>query len=196
MRGAWSAQPGKARIHTSSSRSRTICTRATPPCTWRRQRFRSEIAQALIDQGRRLLRQKSPRRRSRCITRRMQMSGNPAAQAPPSTCLIRAGADPNASDKSGVTPLHRAVRTRCAAAVEALLAGGAEPRGRNEKRLDAASSRRSEYRCQQQRDTARDRAATADHRAVARAGATPDDKDEQRQGRSRRGHGRLDPRAA
>src|SRR5438445_771348 len=27
--------------------------------------------------------------------------------------------------------LHRAVRTRCAAAVEALLAGGAEPRGRN-----------------------------------------------------------------
>jgi hypothetical protein len=30
-----------------------------------------------------------------------------------------------------VTPLHRAVRTRCAAAVEALLARGANPRLRN-----------------------------------------------------------------
>ena len=30
-----------------------------------------------------------------------------------------------------MTPLHRAVRTRWAAAVEALIAGGAEPRGGN-----------------------------------------------------------------
>jgi ankyrin repeat protein len=37
------------------------------------------------------------------------------------------GADPNAADKSGVTPLHRAVRTRCAAAVRVLLANGADP---------------------------------------------------------------------
>jgi hypothetical protein len=44
---------------------------------------------------------------------------------------MRAGADPNVVDKSGVTPLHRAVRTRSAAAVEALLAAGAEPRSRN-----------------------------------------------------------------
>jgi len=43
------------------------------------------------------------------------------------TCLIGAGADPNALDKSGVAPLHRAVRTRCMAAVRALLAGGADP---------------------------------------------------------------------
>jgi Ankyrin repeats (many copies) len=56
---------------------------------------------------------------------------NPAAQAATIACLIRAGANPNATDKSGVAPLHRAVRTRCAAAVEALLAGGAEPRCRN-----------------------------------------------------------------
>jgi ankyrin repeat protein len=41
--------------------------------------------------------------------------------------LIRAGADPNAIDKSGVTPLHRAVRNRCAAAVRALIEGGADP---------------------------------------------------------------------
>ena len=42
--------------------------------------------------------------------------------------LIRAGADPNALDKSGVAPLHRAVRNRCAAAVRALIEGGADPR--------------------------------------------------------------------
>ena len=46
---------------------------------------------------------------------------NPAAQEAIIECLIEAGADPNATDKSGVTPLHRAVRTRCAAAVRALL---------------------------------------------------------------------------
>jgi len=56
---------------------------------------------------------------------------DPAAQAATIDCLIRAGASPNAIDKSGVTPLHRAVRTRCAAAVETLLTGGADPRGRN-----------------------------------------------------------------
>jgi ankyrin repeat protein len=45
--------------------------------------------------------------------------------------LIAAGADPNAVDKPGVAPLHRAVRTRSPAAVRALLAGGADPRQRN-----------------------------------------------------------------
>ena len=45
--------------------------------------------------------------------------------------LIRAGADPNAVDKSGVAPLHRAVRNRCAAAVRALIEGGADPRAPN-----------------------------------------------------------------
>jgi hypothetical protein len=58
-------------------------------------------------------------------------SWNPAGQAATVTCLIEAGADPNAVDKSGVTPLHRAVRTRCAAAVRALLDGGADARRKN-----------------------------------------------------------------
>jgi ankyrin repeat protein len=52
---------------------------------------------------------------------------NPLAQAATITCLIEAGSNPNAHDKQGVAPLHRAVRTRCAAAVQALLAGGANP---------------------------------------------------------------------
>ena len=56
---------------------------------------------------------------------------NPPAQAATVAHLIEAGADPNATDKSGVTPLHRAVRTRCAAAVKALLEGGADPQRKN-----------------------------------------------------------------
>ena len=38
--------------------------------------------------------------------------------------LLKAGADVHASDKNGATPLHRAVRTRCADAVKALLNAG------------------------------------------------------------------------
>jgi ankyrin repeat protein len=53
---------------------------------------------------------------------------NPTAQAETVATLIEAGADPNATDKSGVAPLHRAIRTRCADAVRALLNGGADPR--------------------------------------------------------------------
>jgi hypothetical protein len=42
-------------------------------------------------------------------------------------CLLDAGADLRAADKNGATALHRAVRTRCAAAVECLLDAGADP---------------------------------------------------------------------
>jgi hypothetical protein len=56
---------------------------------------------------------------------------DPKAQAAIVAYLLRAGADPNAVDKSGVTPLHRAVRTRCASAVRVLLANGADPRRTN-----------------------------------------------------------------
>ena len=56
---------------------------------------------------------------------------DPEGQAATIARLIHAGADPNAVDNRGVTPLHRAVRTRCASAVSALLAGGADPRRAN-----------------------------------------------------------------
>jgi len=42
-------------------------------------------------------------------------------------CLLDAGADLHARDLNGATPLHRAVRTRCAAAVEYLLEMGSDP---------------------------------------------------------------------
>jgi hypothetical protein len=56
---------------------------------------------------------------------------NPRAQSQIIAMLISAGAEPNAVDKSGVAPLHRAVRNRCAAAVRALIDGGADPRALN-----------------------------------------------------------------
>jgi Ankyrin repeats (3 copies)/Ankyrin repeat len=45
--------------------------------------------------------------------------------------LISSGAHPDTLDKSGVAPLHRAVRTRNSGAVGALIAYGADPRLRN-----------------------------------------------------------------
>ena len=55
-------------------------------------------------------------------------SWNPADQCDVIMLLIASGADPNAAAAGGVTPLHRAVRNRCSAAVEALLRAGADPR--------------------------------------------------------------------
>jgi hypothetical protein len=45
--------------------------------------------------------------------------------------LLDAGADIHAQDKNGAAPLHRAVRTRCAAAVQCLLKAGADPTLKN-----------------------------------------------------------------
>jgi hypothetical protein len=88
--------------------------------------FRFEVAQFLIDHG------------ATCTARNRRgaeplhyasdcNTWNPAAQVATIECLTRAGANPNSTDKNGVAPIHRAVRTRCAAAVEALLSAGARP---------------------------------------------------------------------
>lgn len=45
--------------------------------------------------------------------------------------LLKAGSNIDAQDKNGATPLHRAVRTRCADAVKCLLEAGADPTIRN-----------------------------------------------------------------
>jgi len=53
--------------------------------------------------------------------------GDSNAQRELISFLIDAGADPNALDKSGVAPLHRAVRDRCSGGVSALIDNGADP---------------------------------------------------------------------
>jgi hypothetical protein len=58
---------------------------------------------------------------------------NPVAQQQTVLWLVELGADPNAVDKNGTAPLHRAVRNRCAAAVKALLDMGADPHSTNRR---------------------------------------------------------------
>ena len=52
---------------------------------------------------------------------------DPDAQAEVISFLVDAGADPAALDKSGVAPLHRAVRCRCSGGVRSLMQNGADP---------------------------------------------------------------------
>jgi hypothetical protein len=101
----------------------------------------------------------------------------PAAQRATIECLLAAGADVNAVDKSGVAPLHRAVRTRSSEAVAALLAGGANPRATNGSgstplHLAVQNTGRG--------GSGSDRAHEEQRKIVARlleAGATPADRD-------------------
>ena len=88
--------------------------------------FRFEVAQLLIDHGANAT-AKNRRGAEPLHYASDSNTWGPAAQVATIECLVRAGANPNSTDKSGVAPIHRAVRTRCAAAVQALLSAGAKP---------------------------------------------------------------------
>jgi ankyrin repeat protein len=87
--------------------------------------FRFEVAQFLIDYGANST-AKNRRKAEPLHYAADNNTWDPAAQVATIECLVRAGANPNSTDKSGVAPIHRAVRTRCAAAVQALLLAGAK----------------------------------------------------------------------
>jgi ankyrin repeat protein len=96
--------------------------------------YRTDIARALVDRGAAV----EPKNRRGAEPLHYAVDGvpgstywDPPAQVATIGYLIETGANPNAVDHSGVMPLHRAVRTRCAEAVRALLEGGADPLGEN-----------------------------------------------------------------
>ena len=77
--------------------------------------------------------------------------------------LIGAGADPEATAAGGVTPLLRAVRNRCSAAVGALLEAGVDPRRTNEQRVVTARSGPSDLRPRRHRIAGGQGRASEDH---------------------------------
>jgi hypothetical protein len=98
--------------------------------------YEADVVRALIDAGARV----SAANRRGAQPLHYAVDGSPGeprwdaeAQRATVLCLLELGADANAVDKNGTSPLHRAVRNRCAAAVEALLAGGADPGATNRR---------------------------------------------------------------
>jgi ankyrin repeat protein len=68
-----------------------------------------------------------------CDPRPLSPTWNPAAQRRVIDLLVSSGGAAGQPDRSGVTPLHRAVRARSPAAVAALLSAGANPRAATKK---------------------------------------------------------------
>ena len=96
---------------------------------------RAKIAQILLDAG---ADPNAARNHRRGAPLHYAADGSPGSllwsagrQVETIRCLLDAGARIDAKDKNGATPLHRAVRTRCAAAAQCLLDSGADPRLRN-----------------------------------------------------------------
>ncbi len=96
--------------------------------------YRTDMARALIDAGAKI----NAKNRHGAEPLHAAAAGhpesgnwNPVEQSKTIELLIGAGADPNTTDKREVAPLHIAVRTRCAAAVQTLLWLGADPERAN-----------------------------------------------------------------
>ena len=90
--------------------------------------------------------------------------------------LIQNGADPNATDKSGVAALHPAVRDRRSMAVGALIENGREPRLMN-KQLGPTAPRCPEHWQEQFRLGRCQERTTPNHLLAPQHGASPGDID-------------------
>ena len=129
-------QPSRNPTSTSSHRSDTTCTRATPLTIAAAAYDRGTVASLLAlgaDVGARNRRGAEP---LHYAVDGGPGSGrwNPDTQRGVIADLVAAGADPGAHDNDGVAPLHRAVRTRCTAAVEVLIELRRTVRGAASKR--------------------------------------------------------------
>jgi hypothetical protein len=93
--------------------------------------YRVEIAKLLLDAGADVGAAMNHRRSQPLHYAADGFLDNPNWNAPQQVrmiaVLLQAGADVHAQDKNGATPLHRAVRTRCAGAVKAFLDAGSDP---------------------------------------------------------------------
>jgi hypothetical protein len=97
--------------------------------------YRVEIARALIGAGADVCAARNHRRSQplhyAADGHLVNPCWDPLRQVAMIRLLLKAGADIRAQDKNGATPLHRAVRTRCAAATICLLDAGSDPLIRN-----------------------------------------------------------------
>jgi len=98
--------------------------------------YDSEMARALLTRGadiRARNRRGAEPLHAATIGNPVSSTWNPVDQCDVIRFLVESGADPNAAAAGGVTPLHRAVRNRCSAAVETLLRAGADPHLANDR---------------------------------------------------------------
>ena len=134
------ARAARGRPGAASRRSRRMASRRS---TWRRSSARPRSARHAARRRRR------GRRRTRTTPSRTSRSTRPrrAATSRSAGVLLAAGADVNATQHGGYTPLHEAAQHGDVELVELFLSAGADPTHRGRGRRDAGRPRRGGRPC-------------------------------------------------